>query len=157
MIMWINHSFWSLMDLRHLQPDSQRNEMLTVGSEGVFPALLVIFFMSCFSFHSTPRPHFLSSFAHTHTRRQTFFILPPWYCIVLLLMWKHEAKRPKVLFHSTAQRWGKMINLWQITKRYPANWRRCKAEPSGKSLLPPSESLSHFKISLCFLSKIGNP
>lgn len=55
MIIRINSSFWFLMDLRLLQADSQRNEMLTVGSEGVFPVLLLIRFMRFFPFfHNTP-------------------------------------------------------------------------------------------------------
>lgn len=125
------------MDLRHLQPDSQSNVILTVGSKGVFPALLVIFFMSCFSFlpqHLPPPPHLFS----LHTQEQIFFLLPPQYCIILVLRGKMELRGQKF-----SQK--KMINLWQITKCYPANWRRCKAEPSG--------SLSSLPLNRCHISK----
>ena len=45
--------------------------MLAVGSEGVLPAPRAAFLTSCCSFLPQHTPQLLSSFAHTHARRQT--------------------------------------------------------------------------------------
>lgn len=138
MIMWTNSSLWSLMDLRYLQTDSLRDEMLTVGSEEVFPALLVIFFMRCFSSLPQHPPPPFSLLLCTYAYKTTNFLHPPItipHCFATYVeRWSQEAKSLASL-HSREM--GKTINLWQITKCYPANWRRCKEEPSGSNSFLP--------------------
>lgn len=104
MIMRRNSSFLFLMDLRHLQADSQRNEMLAVGSEGVFPDLLLIFFMSFFAFfHNTPTPIFFPPLHICIQERQTLFILPSMllhHFVSSVERWGQEAKS-LTSFHAT--------------------------------------------------------
>lgn len=154
--MWINSSFWSLMDLRHIQPHSERNEMLTVGSEGVFSALLVIFFMSCFSFHSTPTPIFSPSLhIHIQEDKLSSFSLHD-IASFCYLYGKMEPRGQKFSF-IPQHRDGENDKFMANHEVLSCKLRKVQSRAIWQYLLPPSESLSHFKNCLCFPSKIGNP
>lgn len=158
MIIRINTSFWFLMDLRLLQADSQRNEMLTVGSEGVFPVLLLTLFMRFFLFFPQhPHPHFLSSFALVHTKNIHFLHSPSTmlhHLVTSADKWGQEAIS-STSFHSTKT--GENDKCLANHKVLSCKLKKVQSRAIWQSLFPPSESLSHFKISLCFPSKIGNP
>lgn len=154
MITWINRSFWSLMDLRHLQPGSQRNEMLTVGSEGVFLALLVTMLWAAPS-TATPPPFslLLCTYAYKMINFVRSFSTIPHCFATYVERWSQEAKS-LASFHviDRGKRW-----IYGKSQALSYKLKKVQSRAIWQSLLPPSESLSHFKISLCFPSKTGNP
>lgn len=130
--------------------------MLAVGSEGVFPDLLLIFFMSFFAFfHNTPTPIFLPPLHICIQERQTLFILPSMllhHFVSSVERWGQEAKS-LTSFHAT--RMGENYKFMANKEVLSCKLKQVQSRAIWQSLLPPSE-LSHFKISLCFPPKIGN-
>lgn len=130
MIIRINTSFWFLMD------NSSRQTL-----RGMRCSLWVVrgCFQFCYLYSSwdsffstTPHPHFLSSFALVHTKNIHFLHSPSTvlhHLVTSADKWGQKAISLTCKFN-IAQRLGKMINVWQVTKCYPANSRRYKAEPS---------------------------
>lgn len=152
MITWINSSFWSLVDLRHLQPGSQRNEMLTVGSEGVFPALLVTILWAA---PSTATPPPFSLLLCTYAYKMTNFLhssttIP--HCFATYVeRWSQEAKS-LASFHviDRGKRWiyGKSQSVVLQTEE--------GAKQSHLAVSPSSLWICHISRSACvFHQKLG--
>lgn len=100
------------------------------------------------SLHSTPPIYSLGTYKSRYSSSSSLHDTASFWSYVE--RWSQQAKS-LASFQSTAENDKFMANHWVLSCKL----EKVQSRAIWQSLLPPSESLSHFKISLCFPSKLG--